>query len=165
MGAANRSVPMVRTGMGYFAVFLYAIFCTDEAAARKRVLVWVYGNAGGLCTPNDPNQNATFAGLAAHTDSFNAVAPQMYTVGCTSSPSRPGCTPIVVSGSSDKNCAPDPALATRFHDLGVEYWPTLSSPDMWGPQECQPPSCHPNETATMKDLLAHPEGVITTALD
>ena len=85
--------------------------------------------------------------LKAHTSSFNAVSPQMYSVGCVRPPQTPimrgsgfyawrravlkagcdlqdagsgtaHCAPILISDSSDPGITPDPALATRFHSLG-----------------------------------------------
>lgn len=135
-------------------VLLPLLTCCSAAmtqAAKKRALVWIYGSE---IFPAGSKLETTLAKLAQHVDSFNAVAPQMYTVGCASG--KAGCVPDMVSGSSDPGITPDPALATRFHALGshIEYWPTFSSPDYW----------KENETAAMKLLLAHPETVIATAV-
>ena len=122
----------------------------------------------------------------AHTDAFNAVAPQMYSVGCDSAPgakaaAKSKCSPVLISDTSDPGITPDPALAKRFLALGphVEYWPTLSSPDWLNADACKPPDCYngtgspvarcpcgqaPNETATMEALLASPESLIASAI-
>jgi hypothetical protein len=90
------------------------------------------------------------------------------TARCYEKPSSK-CAPILISDTSDPGITPDPALAKRFHALGVEYWPTLSSPDWLNAESCSPPDCwngtgspvarcpcgqRPNETATM-EVCAH----------
>ena len=48
------------------------------AYAKKRSMVWVYGSD---LYPNELKLEQTLKELAAHTDAFNAVSPQMYSVG------------------------------------------------------------------------------------
>ena len=122
-------------------LLLLSALAAATAAKQKRSMVWVYGSDIFPSTKGSPKLEATLKGLAAHTDSFNAVSPQMYSVGCDTPSSGSGCAPILISDTSDPGITPDPALATRFHALGVEYWPTLSSPDWLNSEACSPPQC------------------------
>jgi len=133
----------------------------------------VYGSS---LFPNQSTIDQTFKELTEHTDSFNAISPQMYSIGCDSDGSG-GCVPKMISCSSDPGITPDPNLAKRFHALGehIEYWPTLSSPDYLSGDGCNPDSCGsgpamcpcgqaPNETATMEALILNPVPLIEDAI-
>ena len=145
---------MVSAAALNFAASLVAAIAGIAAGAEKRSMVWVYGSS--LFPADSPAIDTTFAGLKKHIGSINAVAPQMYSIGCDAGPAiqyrstedASGCLPVLISDSSDPGITPDPALATRFHALGphVQYWPTLSSPDWMGSRTesdpCKPPECY-----------------------
>jgi hypothetical protein len=60
------------------------------ASAKKRSMVWIYGSD---LFPEGPHLEETMAQLKLHTGSFNAVSPQMYSVGCAAAPAPSGPPP------------------------------------------------------------------------
>ena len=62
---------------------LLLVLLLVPAQAKKRSMLWIYGSA---LFPEGPELEATMAQLKLHTDSFNAVSPQMYSIGCASPP-------------------------------------------------------------------------------
>lgn len=74
----------IHAHMLLFALLL--LLFAPGAQAKKRSMVWVYGSD---LFPEGPKLEATLKELASHTDAFNAVSPQMYSVGCAAAPPAP----------------------------------------------------------------------------
>ena len=110
--------------------------------SRKRAMVWVYGSD---LYPEGGKLETTLRELAAHTDSFNAIAPQMYSVGCGAPPPPPPgpaaapqqhdiettggkppspspCTPILISDSSDPGVVPWAQASSSYIKLPFWYY-------------------------------------------
>jgi len=74
------------------ALLLLLVLAT--AQAKKRSMIWIYGSS--LFPEDNATLEETFTQLKLHNESFNAISPQMYSIGCpnpTTPPTPPGPAP------------------------------------------------------------------------
>ena len=99
------------------AVTLLLLLPSPSAAASKRSMVWIYGSD---LFPKGPKLEQTLKELAAHTDAFNAVSPQMYSVGC------------------DAKAAPPPRQPQRYTETADIKWCSDGKSPDWEPPSKSP---------------------------